>query len=104
MFNFFNSKRSVKILLFFWIISAIYCYFFLPPKNDGGIYMSVALSVINNGIPGILINNEIIPTFFIFPTQPFINGIFLKIIGLIGFELNEYNYRLLNIILFVALI
>ena len=66
--------------------------------------MSVALSVINNGIPGILINNEIIPTFFIFPTQPFINGIFLKIIGLIGFELNEYNYRLLNIILFVALI
>ena len=104
MFNFFNSKRSVKILLFFWIISAIYCYFFLPPKNDDGIYMSIALSVINNGVPGILINNEIIPTFFIFPTQPFLNGIFLKIIGLIGFDLNEYNYRLLNIILFVTLI
>ena len=104
MLNFFNSKRSVKILLFFWIISAIYCYFFLPPKNDDGIYMSIALSVINNGVPGILINNEIIPTFFIFPTQPFLNGIFLKIIGLIGFDLNEYNYRLLNIILFVTLI
>ena len=104
MFNFFNSKKSVQILIFFWIFSAIYAYFFFPPKNDDATYMMIALSVFDNGIPGVLLNNEIIPTFFIFPTQPFINGIFLKIINFFGFDINSYNYRILNIISFVGLI
>ena len=103
--DFLNKKILTKILIFFWILSAFYSYFFIPPKSDdGGIYLISALSVFNNGIPGVLLQDKIIPTFFVFPTQPFINGIFLKIISFFGFDLNSYNYRILNLISFICLI
>ena len=102
--DFLNKKLFTKIIVLFWIISAIYSYFFFPPKDDDGVYMSIALSVFNTGIPAVFLNDEIIPAFFIFPTQPFLNGGFLKLISFFGLDPNSYNYRLLNTISFIALI
>ena len=102
MFNVLNKKNSVYIVIFFWIISVVYAYFLIPPKEDDGVYMTVALSVLNNYIPSINLDDKIVPVFFIFPTQPFINGVFLKAAEIIGYGISSLNFRLLNTIIVIA--
>jgi hypothetical protein len=98
-----SSKRCLGILLFFWAFTIIFSWWFIPPKVDDGIYLVPSLSVLNNYIPGVLIGESVQPIFFIFPTQPFLHGIFLKLLELLHFDINIDTYRLFNYLLVFSL-
>ena len=91
-----KNLSSIKVTFFLllgWFFSIIYSYFYIPPRDDDGIYFYPALTVLNDYPPGFFVDQILIPVFFIFPLQPFLNGIFLSF-----FEPNLYNYNLFNLI------
>ena len=97
--KYLSSRNTTYILLLGWVISIVYAYFFIPPRDDDGIYLLPALSVANGFPPGFFIEGELIPVFFIFPFQAFLNGLFLSFL-----EPDLYNYRLLNLSLILPLL
>ena len=97
--NYLSSKNTTYILLLGWGISIIYAYFFIPPRDDDGIYLLPALSVANGFPPGFFIEGEFIAVFFIFPFQSLLNGQFLSFL-----EPDLYNYRLFNLSLILPLL
>jgi hypothetical protein len=98
-----SSKKCLAILISFWAITIIYAWWFVPPKVDDGIYLAPSLSVLNNFIPGVILGDALQPIFFIFPTQPFLHGIFLKSLELLSFDINIEIYRLFNYLLVIFL-
>jgi hypothetical protein len=104
--NFFqqlSSKKWSVIILLFWAVTIIFSWWFIPPKVDDGIYLIPSLSVLHNYIPGVLLGESVQPIFFIFPTQSFFHGIFLKILELLYFDININTYRLFNYLLVISL-
>jgi len=97
--KYLSSKNTTYILLLGWGVSIVYAYFFIPPRDDDGIYLLPALSVANGFPPGFFIEREFISVFFIFPFQAFLNGQFLSFL-----EPDLYNYRLLNLSLILPLL
>lgn len=76
-----SSKILTVFILLAWIVTIIFSWWFIPPKIDDAIYLVPAISVFNNYSPGVFIANSIEPIFFIFPTQPFVHGLFLKFLS-----------------------
>ena len=99
-----SSKKLNKILYLGWIVTLIYAYFGIPPRVDDGYYLIPALSVVNGYPPGLFIAEEFRPIFFISPVQPFLNGLFLSLISLLGLSPDIYNYRLFNMLLVLLLL
>jgi hypothetical protein len=104
LLRYITSKTLTIVLLVEWLISIIYSYFIIPPRVDDGYYLMPALSVANGYPPGIFFGEEFRSLFFILPTQPFINGLFLSLISLFGFEFDIYSYRLLNFIVTIIVL
>ena len=97
--KFLSSRKMTLILLSGWAISIVYAYFFIPPRDDDGIYLLPALYVANGLPPGFFIEEEFVLVFFIFPFQVLLNGQFLSLV-----QPDLYNYRLLNLILILPLL
>ena len=98
-----SSKILTVFILLAWIVTIIFSWWFIPPKIDDAIYLVPAISVFNNYFPGAFIANSIEPIFFIFPTQPFVHGLFLKFLNFFSISVDIYSYRVFNYSLVVLL-
>jgi hypothetical protein len=92
------SEKLTKLLLLLWLVTIVFAWWFIPPRIDDGIYLIPAVSVLNNLPPGAIINNEIYPMYYIFPTQPFLHGIFLKVFSYFPISIGVEVYRIFNYI------
>lgn len=86
-----------------WGITIIFSWWFIPPRIDDGIYLYPAISVLNNLSPSGIIGNNIIPIFYIFPTQPFLHGVFLKFLNIFSVDIGINTYRLFNYFVLIIL-
>jgi hypothetical protein len=98
-----SSTRLTVLVLFLWVVTIIFSWWFIPPKVDDGIYLVPAISVLQGHPPSVTFGTSIEPIFFIFPTQPFLHGIFLKILNFLSVDLDIETYRLFNYISIVIL-
>jgi hypothetical protein len=91
-----SSNVLTKLIWLLWIITILFAWWFIPPRIDDGIYLFPAISVLNGYPPSGFLDDLIYPIFYIFPTQPFLHGLFLKFISLFSFEISLNTYRLFN--------
>jgi hypothetical protein len=97
------SNVLSKLVWLFWVVTILFAWWLIPPRIDDGIYLFPAISVLNNFPPGGIINGSIQPIFYIFPTQPFLHGIFLKLLGFLSVEPGINTYRIFNYLSVVLL-
>lgn len=102
-FQLFSSRFLLYLISFSWLITILFSWWFIPPKVDDGIYLYPAITVFHTLKPGVLLGESIQPIFFIFPTQPFLHGIFLKILDFLSININIETYRLFNYFLVIIL-
>jgi hypothetical protein len=91
-----TSNALLKLVWFLWAITILFAWWFIPPRFDDGIYLIPAISVLNNLPPGGIINESIQPIFYIFPTQSFLHGFFLKLLDFLSIEIGINTYRIFN--------
>lgn len=104
LLNALTSKRLTRLALLSWLISIVYSGIFIHPKVDDGIYLVPAISTLTINFPVINFSDSVEPVFFVFPTQPFLHGVFLKIVDLLHVDVNIYSYRLFNSLLVALLL
>ena len=97
------SSLLTKLVWFLWLFTLLFAWWFIPPRIDDGIYLFPAISVLNNYPPSGIINDLVQPIFYIFPTQPFFHGLFLKLLSFFSIEIGINTYRVFNYILLVVL-
>ena len=90
------TTNILRLSWLLWITTILFAWWFIPPRIDDGIYLFPAISVLNNLPPAGIINNSIQPVFYIFPTQPFLHGIFLKFLSLFSIDVGINTYRVFN--------
>ena len=98
-----SSKILTVFILLTWIVTIIFTWWFVAPKIDDAIYLVPAISVFNNYFPGVFFGNSIEPIFYIFPSQPYVHGLFLKFLNFFSISVDIYSYRLFNYSLVVLL-
>ncbi len=96
MINILFSKKLSLLLLLFWCLTIFFAWWFVHPKVDDGIYLIPAISTFQINFPGVNFSDSVEPVFFIFPTQPFLHGISLKILNLLFIEIDVDTYRIFN--------
>jgi hypothetical protein len=102
-FSIISSRVSTYLISVVWLSTILFSWWFIAPKVDDGIYLYPAITVLHTLKPGVLLGDSIQPIFFIFPTQPFLHGIFLKILDFFSININIETYRLFNYFLVVSL-
>lgn len=90
------AQSILRFSWLLWIVTILFAWRFIPPRIDDGIYLFPAISVLNGLPPSGLINNTLQPVFYIFPTQPFLHGIFLKFISFFSIDIGINTYRIFN--------
>lgn len=103
MINILFSKYTSFLLLFFWCLTIVFAWWFVHPKVDDGIYLIPAISTYQLNFPGVNFFDSVEPVFFIFPTQPFMHGIFLKILNILSIDIDIDTYRIFNYTCILAL-
>ena len=93
------SSLLTKLVWFLWLFTLLFAWWFIPPRIDDGIYLFPAISVLNNYPPSGIINDLVQPIFYIFPTQPFFHGLFLKLLSFFSIEIGINTYRVFNYLL-----
>jgi hypothetical protein len=96
LFKILSSKNLTILVVLSWLVAIVYSAWFIHPKVDDGIYLIPAISTLEFNFPGVNFSNSVEPIFFIFPTQPFLHGVFLKILSFIYIDININTYRLFN--------
>jgi len=99
-----SSARLTILVLSLWVVAIIFSWWFIPPKVDDGIYLVPAISVLQSHSPSVAFGTSIEPIFFIFPTQPFLHGVFLKILNFLSIGVDVEVYRLFNYISVMTLL
>ena len=92
-----SSKIVYRFAIFGWIIQGLYAIFFMAPSTDDGSYLIQSLSTFNHWVPGTWIGNHFHPVFFDMPTFPFLNGLFFKLLNLIGITPGIYTFRIFTL-------
>ena len=90
------TQNILRLSWLLWIVTIIFAWWFIPPRIDDGIYLFPAISVLNGLPPSGIINNTLQPVFYIFPTQPFLHGIFLKFLSFLSIDIGINTYRIFN--------
>jgi hypothetical protein len=103
MINILFSKNTSFVLLFSWFVTIVFAWWFVHPKVDDGIYLIPAISTYQINFPGVNFFDSVEPVFFIFPTQPFLHGIFLKILNFLLIDIDIETYRVFNYICIMTL-
>jgi hypothetical protein len=98
-----NIPLLTKIVWFLWAATIVFAWWFIPPRVDDGTYLFPAISVLNNYPPAGIINDSIQPIFYIFPVQPLLHGIFLKLLSFVSIEIGINSYRVFNYSLVIFL-
>ena len=96
MINILSSKRLTMFILLAWFLTIFFAWWFVHPKVDDGIYLIPAIGTFQINVPSINFSDSIEPVFFIFPTQPFLHGIFLKILNFLFIDISVDTYRVFN--------
>ena len=94
--NILSSKRLTALVLLSWVLTIFFALWFVHPRVDDGIYLIPAISTFQINFPGVNFSNSVEPIFFIFPTQPYLHGIFLKILDFFFIDINLHTYRIFN--------
>ena len=81
------AQNILRLSWLLWVVTILFAWWFIPPRIDDGIYLFPAISVLNGLPPAGIINNTVQPVFYIFPTQPFLHGIFLKFISFFSIDI-----------------
>ena len=103
IFKALASKNTTYLISLSWLLTTFFAWWFIHPKVDDGIYLVQSISVLNNHAPGVIFGDSITPLFFTLPTQPFLHGIFLKILDFFFININIETYRLFNYFSLIAL-
>jgi len=104
MINILYSKKLNNYLYLAWLLLILYGVLIIPPRVDDGIYLLPAINEFLGKSTTINFSGIYEPIFFIFPTQSYLHGQFLKILSFFGIDLSLQTYRVFNGILTFALL
>jgi len=96
MINILYSKKLNNYLYIAWLLMILYGVLIIPPRVDDGIYLLPAINELLGKSPSIGFSGIYEPIFFIFPTQSYLHGQFLKLVNFFGMDLSLQTYRTFN--------
>ncbi len=102
--NILADRRTTLFLILSWFLLILFNWWFIHPRVDDGIYLIPAINTLHTNIPGVNFSDLVEPVFFIFPTQPFFHGIFLKVLSLLNVGISIDTYRIFNYLLTILLL
>ncbi len=90
-----SSRTTIHLLLYAWLGSALFSYFFLPPStNDVGEYLGGALGILHQKSFGIFIGDDFLNTFQVWPGYSYFLAACLYIMSFLKISLSHFTYRL----------
>tara|TARA_B100000029_G_scaffold302663_1_gene295491 strand:+ start:4485 stop:6041 length:1557 start_codon:yes stop_codon:yes gene_type:complete len=98
-----NIKKIYIVFISFWIINFLLSNYQIIPNSDDAFYIIPAIGFSQTNEISFIQFNEKYTFFERFPFYTFVQGIFYKLISF-KFDINFYNYRLLNILIFTLIL